>query len=242
MPERCQESGKSEEAQEGTFEAVEIETHRGAVDRQPEHQADAEEPDPADGHFLMVFLAIVFSLLFSLLAMRGERKERERADRLGIELEKNRLERELDARLNDADATLKTELQLVRSYLELMQLRMPDHLRFSVSAPPMAGSLRFPAMALLTLVENAVRHGIDPSTEGGHIDVGARCDQATGKVTAWVGDTGAGMQETAQPGVGLAKLRKRLQGFYGSSARIELHEAAPHGVLVELHFHPEDTP
>jgi signal transduction histidine kinase len=242
------------------------------------------------GHFLMVFLAIFFGVLFSLVAMRGERKAGERADRLAVELEKNRLERELlDARLrmlhaqiephflfntlsnvealvacgspnagpvlrhliaylraamprlNDADATLETELQLVRSYLELMRLRMPDRLQFTVSAPATARSLRFPAMALLTLVENAVRHGIDPSIDGGRIEMDGRYDENTGNMILWVSDTGVGMSETAQPGTGLTNLRTRLQGFYGGAARVDLHQAVPHGVRVELHFHPGAT-
>jgi sensor histidine kinase YesM len=143
-------------------------------------------------------------------------------------------------RLNDSDATLETELQLARSYLELMRLRMPDRLRFAVAPLPGAATMRFPSMALLTLVENAVRHGIDPSVDGGEIEVGGRYDQATGTMIVWVGDTGAGMSETAQPGTGLSNLRGRLNAFYGAAARVDLHEVVPHGVRVELHFQPGD--
>jgi two-component sensor histidine kinase len=142
-------------------------------------------------------------------------------------------------RLHDADATLQTELQLVRSYLELMRLRMPDRLHFTVTEPARASALRFPPMALLTLVENAVRHGIDPAVAGGRIDVGGRIDAADGgNAVLWVEDTGVGMAETASPGTGLSNLRSRLKAFYGAGARVELHETAPHGVRVELHFHP----
>jgi sensor histidine kinase YesM len=239
------------------------------------------------GYIMMVVLALIFGTVMSMLSMRGERKERERADRLQVELEKNALERELlDARLrllqaqiephflfntlanvealvasgspnagpvlrhliaylraamprlNDADATLGTELQLVRTYLELMHLRMPDRLQFDVASLPALSAMRFPAMALLTLVENAVRHGIDPSMTGGRIEVGGAADAASGKVVLWVGDTGVGMAETAQPGTGLSNLRTRLQGFYGAGAHLDVHEQAPQGVRVELHFHP----
>jgi sensor histidine kinase YesM len=65
-------------------------------------------------------------------------------------------------RLHDGPATLAQELALVRAYLELMQMRMPDRLQFSIDADASLQQRPFPPMALLTLVENAVRHGIDP--------------------------------------------------------------------------------
>lgn len=136
--------------------------------------------------------------------------------------------------LNDEDATLGAELHRVRSYLELMHMRMPDRLQFAVHELPALSGLRFPAMALLTLVENAVRHGIDPSMAGGRIEVGGQ--EVDGKVMLWVADTGVGIAETAQPGTGLSNLRARLQAFHGPGTRLDLHEQAPHGVRVEIHF------
>ncbi len=141
-------------------------------------------------------------------------------------------------RLNDADATLASEVQLARAYLELMHLRMPDRLQFEIALAPGLEGLRFPTMALLTLVENAVSHGIDPSEEGGRIDVGGRRDAATGRVTLWVADTGMGLSETAAPGTGLANLRARLQAFYGDAARLDLIEVVPHGLRAEMVFTP----
>ena len=135
-------------------------------------------------------------------------------------------------RLNDDDATLAGEAELVRAYLELMHMRMPDRLRFEVSIPAELKSVRFPSMALLTLVENAVRHGIDPSEQGGSIDVGARRD-ADG-MHVWVADSGAGMSEKAAAGTGLTNLRARLKGFYGDAARLELLEQTPHGLRAEI--------
>jgi LytS/YehU family sensor histidine kinase len=144
-------------------------------------------------------------------------------------------------RLSDADATLESELQLVRAYLELMRMRMPDRLQFTIAVAPELCGIQFPAMALLTLVENAVRHGIDPSTEGGSIEVGGTIDRSSGMVTLSVSDTGAGMAETAQPGTGLANVRTRLNAFFGPHARLHLHEAIPHGLRVELIFPPRSA-
>lgn len=145
-------------------------------------------------------------------------------------------------RLHDADATLATELDLVRSYLALMHMRMPDRLRYTIDVQPEMLTLRFPAMTLLTLVENAVKHGIDPSTEGGAIEVGGKRDATGGMVSLWVADSGVGMAETAQPGTGLTNVRARLQACFGADARLELHdlgEQAERGLRVELHFHPD---
>jgi len=95
-------------------------------------------------------------------------------------------------------------------------------------------------MALLTLVENAVHHGIDPAEQGGHIEVRAERPMAGGEVRVSVADTGVGMQETAVPGTGLSNLRERLQAAYGDRARLELSEQAPHGVVATIAFMPGD--
>jgi LytS/YehU family sensor histidine kinase len=139
--------------------------------------------------------------------------------------------------LNQDGATLGNEADLVRAYLELMLMRMPDRLQFAVDLPPALRGLRFPSMALLTLVENAVRHGIDPSCDGGHIAVGAEvATDAAGErsLRLWVADTGQGLSESAQPGIGLANLRARLQAFFQGRARLELSENTPHGVRAEI--------
>jgi signal transduction histidine kinase len=135
-------------------------------------------------------------------------------------------------RLHDQQPTLGTELALVRAYLELMQMRMPDRLQFHIGVAPELAGRRFPPMALLTLVENAVRHGIDPSEEGGHIDVGAALDG--GALRLWVVDSGVGMDAHAEAGTGLANLRARLAAFFGTAARLQLEEQAPHGLRAEI--------
>ena len=136
-------------------------------------------------------------------------------------------------RLSAGTSTLADELALVRSYLELMQMRMPDRLRFSIDVPADIAAREFLPMSVLTLVENAVRHGIDPSEGGGRIDIGARHEPAGG-VRIVVADTGAGMTESAVRGTGLSNLESRLRGRYGAAGRLELHEARPHGLSAEI--------
>jgi signal transduction histidine kinase len=142
-------------------------------------------------------------------------------------------------RLNDEEPTLSTELGLVRAYLELMHMRMPDRLDFHIAVPMDLQAARFPSMALLTLVENAIRHGIDPSEQGGRIEVGASRDAAGGRIKVWVADTGAGLNDKVAAGTGLTNLRARMKAFYGDSGRLELHEEKPHGLRAELIFDPE---
>jgi hypothetical protein len=137
-------------------------------------------------------------------------------------------------KLHDGEPTLGREEALVRAYLELMHMRMPDRLQVAIDIDPALRELRFPAMALLTLVENAVRHGIDPSEDGGRIQVGARRDGDA--VRVWVSDAGVGLHESAAPGTGLTNLRARLHAFYGPMATLELSQEQPRGLRAEIRF------
>ena len=138
-------------------------------------------------------------------------------------------------RLNDPVNTLGQELQLVRAYLDLMHMRMPDRLRYAVHAPDHVLALRCPPLTLLTLVENAVRHGIDPGEEGGSIEISVR--QWGPRCQVSVVDTGVGLQQVGRgDGTGLATLRERLQLAFGGDARLRLTAIEPHGVCAELDF------
>ena len=144
--------------------------------------------------------------------------------------------------LQKVSATLGDEVRLVRSYLELMAMRMPDRLRYHFALDEELLTLPFPPMALLTLVENSIRHGIDPSEDGGEVKIGARRDPSSGLVTVWITDTGVGMQETATPGTGLANLRQRLAAFFGTDSQLDFSEPAGGGLRVELRFTPAGKP
>jgi len=138
-------------------------------------------------------------------------------------------------RLDERTTTLGQELDLVRAYLELMHMRMPDRLEFSLHVDDAAKGVRCPPMTLLTLVENAVRHGIDPGEEGGRIDVDVLLHD--GRCCVRVTDTGIGLQPTGTGlGTGLATLRERLQLAFGGDAHLRLSEVEPHGVRAELEF------
>jgi hypothetical protein len=143
-------------------------------------------------------------------------------------------------RINEPTTTLGQELQLVQAYLELMHMRMPDRLQFVIHADDATRSLRCPPMTLLTLVENAVRHGIDPGEEGGRIDIsvqkhGDRC-------LVRVSDTGVGLRPSSGGlGTGLTSLRERLQLVFDGDAQLRLSEQQPQGVCAEVEFPAQEA-
>ena len=141
-------------------------------------------------------------------------------------------------RLHDLTTTLGQEIQLARAYLELMHMRMPDRLQFSLHVDAEASELRCPPMTLLTLVENAVRHGIDPSEQGGRIEVSVRVQG--NRCYVRVIDTGVGLRRAGDGlGTGLSTLRERLQLAFGSDAQLSLSEQSTGGVSAELAFPAE---
>lgn len=110
--------------------------------------------------------------------------------------------------LGREQVTLAEELAIVREYLQILQARLGERLRFAIEATPGAGAAALPPGLLLTLVENAVEHGIAPALAGGTVRVTATCDDRT--LTLRVLDDGAGLAAGWQPGTGLANLRERV--------------------------------
>ncbi|TDP63049.1 sensor histidine kinase [Roseateles toxinivorans] len=134
-----------------------------------------------------------------------------------------------------ADSTLGEELELVRNYLSILQMRMGARLGYAISAAPELLSARLPPMVLATLVENAIKHGLAPLPEGGHITIRAH-QQGAGMLIVEVADTGQGFctSASAGSGVGLANTRARLHSLFGPDAALELEAASPRGVVARL--------
>ena len=147
-------------------------------------------------------------------------------------------------RLDAPATTLGQEVLLVRAYLELMHMRMPDRLQFALGIEAGSGDLLCPPTTLLTLVENAVRHGIDPSEDGGRIEV--EIAHGGGRCRIRVSDTGAGLDAAGATdkglGTGLTTLAERLRLVFGGDAHLGLRAIAPRGVCAELDFPAQRAP
>jgi LytS/YehU family sensor histidine kinase len=134
--------------------------------------------------------------------------------------------------MRDDTTTLARELELARAYLEIQRVRMGDRLRFNIDLDENVSSAVIPPMMLMTLVENAIKHGIDPVKTGGAIDIFATREGE--QIVLRVRDSGNGIVPTSAPGVGLQNVRERLNALFGAAASLELREATPKGVEALL--------
>ena len=135
-------------------------------------------------------------------------------------------------RMREHETTLREEIDLVEAYLGVQKIRMGERLQSSVDVPRVLATARVPPMMLATLVENAIKHGIAPLTEGGAIHI--RAEAAGGVLTLTVADTGRGFSAVSGSGVGLANIRARLAALYGERASLRLEANPQRGVVAAV--------
>jgi signal transduction histidine kinase len=136
-------------------------------------------------------------------------------------------------RTEDTPSTLGEELERARAYLEILKIRMGERLQLQIDVPEPLLSLPFPAMMLQTLVENAIKHGLEPKPGGGTVWILARSDEQGVAVT--VADDGEGFgAQTGGTGVGLRNLRERLALAHGASAQFSIVANFPSGVASTI--------
>jgi len=136
-------------------------------------------------------------------------------------------------------STLGRELRLIRSYLELIKMRIEDRLDVEIAVPEGLESAEFPPMMLQSLVENAIKHGIEPKADGGKVRVAAGVQNA--QLWVEVGDTGAGVPDgelldgpTSGTGIGLQNIRERLAVLYPGKSRLMLRSDPATGTVVRI--------
>jgi hypothetical protein len=130
-------------------------------------------------------------------------------------------------------SSLRRELELARSFLTILQLRMGERLVFEITADTALLDLPVPPMVLPTLVENAIKHGLAPLPQGGRIDISAH-RIADGRLAIEVADTGMGFVAEGGSGVGLANTRSRLAALYGDRAALSLRCGPNGGVVAQV--------
>ena len=130
--------------------------------------------------------------------------------------------------------TLADEFALLRDYLEILAIRMDRRLRYRLELPESLAGAEMPPMLLQPLVENAVKHGLEPKLDGGEIAV--RASAGDGRLVLQVTDTGLGLGSAATCGTrtGIAQVRERLAAVYGNAASLELAGNPGGGVAATL--------
>lgn len=135
--------------------------------------------------------------------------------------------------------TLADEFARLRDYLELMAVRMGPRLRYTLDLPEALSQQPVPPLLLQPLVENSIRHGLEPSVDGGEIRVSAR--QSAGGLELEVSDTGVGCEAEPKAGFGLSQVRERLATAYPGQGRLLWHSAPGNGTRALLTL-PLQTP
>jgi LytS/YehU family sensor histidine kinase len=138
----------------------------------------------------------------------------------------------------DSDATLGAQLDIVRAYLGLMSARMP-RLSWAVQADDELLALRCPPLMLISLAENAVKHGAEPKVGPVRVEVVAQ-RRSDGGLEVTVADDGAGFGASGGgSGLGLSNIRERLRQIHGDTAALGLKALPDGGVAATLSLPPE---
>jgi len=141
--------------------------------------------------------------------------------------------------------TIGREFELARAYLAILQMRMGKRLAFELAVPDELAAHPFPPNMLISLVENAIKHGVEPAVDGGTVSVDVRRD--ADRVVLTVGDTGRGLAASAAAsgrdpsgGVGLSNVKERLAALYGARARFSIEDLQPRGAraIIAIPYEP----
>jgi sensor histidine kinase YesM len=179
-------------------------------------------------HFLFNTLSNILSLLDTDLN-KGKSMLMDLISYLRTSLAKTRAEA----------TTLGQEMEMIKAYLNIFKVRMEGRLRYHIDVPDNIKELPFPPMLVQPLVENAIKHGIEPKIEGGEVTIQARKNEDIIRVE--LADTGTGLYEDGDIGFGLSNVRDRLQSLYGDRGRLILEENRPCGLkaIIEVPHVPD---
>lgn len=181
-------------------------------------------------HFLFNTLASIHSLIRSD-PVRAEATIEALVDHLRATMPKFRAE------IGSPHSTLAQQIEVCSSYLAVMKVRMGHRLRYTVDVPEHLRSHTFPPLMLISLVENAIKHGIEPSPAGGNIVVSAVVEEAQGgrhELEVSVTDDGVGLRAGTGVGVGLSNIREQLAARFYQQGALTVRSRAVRGVIATI--------
>jgi sensor histidine kinase YesM len=138
-------------------------------------------------------------------------------------------------RIRGESSTLRNELAMASAYVSILQIRMGERLQAVFDIPQDLLVLPFPPMMLITLIENAIKHGLNQLAEGGMITV--RAMRRESSLSLDVADTGVGLPRSGShvaDGIGLGNIRERLAAMYGGRAKLILAPNLPRGLVATI--------
>jgi chemotaxis protein histidine kinase CheA len=138
--------------------------------------------------------------------------------------------------MRDANLTtnLGRELEMVKSYLDLLKMRMEERLTVVMQVPDGLRSAAFPPMMLQSMVENAIKHGLECKPEGGHLAVTAEIVDSKLRVTVADDGVGFGVVPSKGTGLGLSNIRERLKLLHGEAGQLHIAANIPSGVIATI--------
>ncbi|MGD9160787.1 MAG: histidine kinase [Desulfobacteraceae bacterium] len=129
--------------------------------------------------------------------------------------------------------TIGQDIELIKAYLDIFKVRMGERLQYSIEADDEVNDLPFPSMLIQPIIENAIKHGLEPKIEGGEIRIKVTKTKK-GRLCWNIEDTGLGMPDNADMGTGLTNIMERVEALYGDEGHFTLEDNKPSGVKVTL--------
>jgi signal transduction histidine kinase len=205
--------------------------HRAGLEAQRRQAAEARQGE-ALARLAMLQAQIEPHFLFNTLANVQSMIEREPRTAARMLDHLNRYLRSSLGRTRAPSSTCREELELIEALLAIAEIRLGGRLRYTLDLPQELRRARLPPLLLQPLVENALKHGIEPAVGGGEVAV--ECAKQNGELLLRVRDTGLGFPEGAPPGVGLSNVRARLTSLYGPDGHLALYRNEPRGTIAEI--------
>lgn len=137
------------------------------------------------------------------------------------------------SKTRESITTIGHEIELVEAYLDIFKVRMGKRLLYRVEFDKEVRNIPFPSMLIQPIVENAIKHGLEPKIDGGEINIKIAMVEG-GRIRWRIEDTGLGMSDKANKGTGLSNTLERMKSLYGNEGRLTIMDNQPTGVKVTL--------